>query len=60
MTVSLFLTIFISAVVGLYLPILFKRFKIDPAMASGPLVLAVCDVQTLCVYFTLSNFILRL
>ncbi|MEI8344627.1 MAG: magnesium transporter, partial [Candidatus Omnitrophota bacterium] len=57
--VSMILTIIISAFLGVCLPMLFKRFKIDPAMASGPLVLAVCDVQTLLVYFSLAGFILR-
>jgi magnesium transporter len=57
--VSMILSIFISALLGLGLPMIFKKFKIDPAMASGPLVLAICDVQTLLVYFNLSGFILR-
>lgn len=56
---SMAVTIIISAIIGLLLPFLFKRFKIDPAMASGPLVLAICDVQTLIVYFSLSSMILK-
>lgn len=55
---SMALAIFISALIGLALPSIFRRFKIDPAMASGPLVLAVCDLQTLLVYFNLSGSIL--
>ena len=57
---SLVLAVILSAIIGLFLPVLFKRFKIDPAMASGPLVLAVCDIQTLIVYFNLSGAILKL
>jgi magnesium transporter len=56
---SMALTISISALIGLILPIVFKTFKIDPAMASGPLVLAICDLQTLFVYFSLSGIILK-
>jgi magnesium transporter len=55
---SMSVTIMISALIGLLLPLVFKQLKIDPAMASGPLVLAVCDLQTLFVYFTLSSAIL--
>ncbi len=55
---SMTLSIIISALIGLILPFLFKRLKIDPAMASGPLVLAICDIQTLCVYFGVSSAIL--
>jgi magnesium transporter len=57
---SMSLAIIISALIGLTLPLLFKRFKIDPAIASGPLVLAICDLQTLLVYFSLSSRILSL
>ncbi len=56
---SLAMAISISALIGLTLPLVFKRFKIDPAIASGPLVLALCDIQALFVYFNLSGLILR-
>ena len=56
---SLALTISLSALIGLLLPLIFKRVKIDPAIASGPLVLAICDLQTLILYFNLSGVILR-
>ena len=55
---SMMLAIAISGVVGLVLPLLFRKLKIDPAMASGPLVLAICDIQTLIVYFGVSGTIL--
>lgn len=55
---SMTLTIIISGVIGLLLPILFRKLKIDPAIASGPLVLAICDLQTLIVYFSVSASIL--
>jgi magnesium transporter len=56
--VSMAVAIIISALIGLFLPILFKRFKVDPAIASGPLVLAICDIQTLIIYFNISGIIL--
>src|SRR3989338_9358229 len=34
---SMVVTIFISGVIGLCLTIIFRKFKIDPAIASGPL-----------------------
>ncbi len=57
---SMMLAIMTSAVIGLMLPVFFRQFKMDPAIGSGPIVLAVCDLQTLLVYFNLSNFILHL
>ena len=55
---SMTLAIIISVLIGLVLPLLFRKIKIDPAMASGPLVLAICDLQTLVVYFSVSSAIL--
>mgnify|MGYP003393995543 CR=1 FL=1 len=55
---SMVLTIIISALIGLLLPPLFKKLRIDPAMASGPLVLAICDIQTLIIYFSLASTLL--
>ncbi len=55
---SILTSILISAVVGLTLPLFFKMIKVDPSVASGPLVLALCDIQALFVYFNLANFIL--
>jgi len=59
MTISMAAAIIVSALLGLALPMLFKRIKIDPAIASGPLVLAICDIQTLAIYFSISSAILR-
>lgn len=55
---SMNVAIIVSAVIGLLLPVLFKSIRIDPALASGPLVLAICDIQTLFIYFNLANGIL--
>jgi magnesium transporter len=59
LAVSMTVAIIIAALLGLLLPILFKRLKADPAIASGPLVLAICDILTLIIYFNLSSAVLR-
>jgi magnesium transporter len=58
LAVSMTLTIIISALIGLLLPLIFQKFRFDPALASGPFVLAVCDIQTLIVYFFVSGSVL--
>lgn len=40
-----------SALLGVVIPGLMKRFRVNPAIASGPLVLALADFSTLGVYF---------
>lgn len=56
---SMTVAIMFSALIGLLMPLLFKELKLDPTLATGPLVLAICDIQTLFVYFTLSIAIMR-
>lgn len=56
---SMAIAIIISAAIGMVLPFLFKRLKIDPAIASGPLVLAICDLQTLAVYFNFAGWMIK-
>lgn len=41
----------ISAVLGALVPLLFRRFGVDPAIASGPLVTTLNDVVSLLIYF---------
>ena len=59
LAVSMTFAIIISALIGLLLPLMFQKIKFDPALASGPFVLAVCDIQTLLVYFSLSGIVLN-
>jgi len=55
---SISLSIIVSGAVGACLPFLFRSVKIDPALASGPIILATCDIITLLIYFRLSGFLL--
>lgn len=58
LSASMTASIIVSALIGLAMPLVFKRVKIDPAMASGPLALALCDIQTLLIYFNVASFLL--
>jgi magnesium transporter len=40
-----------AALLAVVIPGLMKRFRVNPAIASGPLVLALADFSTLLVYF---------
>jgi magnesium transporter len=37
---------------------LLRRFKLDPQVAAGPMVLAVTDVLTLLCYFSVARWLL--
>jgi len=44
----------LSTVLGVFLPIIFHKYRIDPAVATGPLITTAIDVVGLGVYFLLA------
>ncbi len=56
--VALMLAMLISSTVGTLIPLFFKRIKIDPAVASGPLITTVNDLVAVVTYNGLSCILL--
>ncbi|MGM0568790.1 MAG: magnesium transporter [Elusimicrobiota bacterium] len=52
------LVMLIGAVTGVFLPFVFRRFGIDPAVATGPIITTLIDVAGLSVYFALAAYLL--
>ena len=52
--VALLLAMMISSVSGTVIPILFKKFGVDPAVASGPLITTVNDLVAVISYYGLT------
>ena len=46
---------FISAIAGLFIPLILTRLKIDPAVASGPIISTVNDFFALVIYFGIAT-----
>ncbi len=58
---SLVLAMLISSLVGTLIPIFFHRVKIDPAVASGPLITTINDLVAVVTYYGLAwIFLLRM
>ncbi len=57
--ISIFAAILVATLTGTVVPFIFKRFKIDPAFASGPIVTTVDDIIALSIYFMLATFLFR-
>ena len=55
--ISLFLSMTVCSLVGSLIPILFMKLKIDPAVASGPLITTINDVLAVLVYYGLAALI---
>ena len=51
--ISLWIAISVSSLFGLILPVFFKKIKIDPAVASGPMLTTINDICSACIYYTL-------
>lgn len=49
--ISLILAIIVSSAVGTLTPLLFKKLKIDPAVASGPMITTLNDLVAVVVYY---------
>lgn len=50
---SMLINMTMATVIGTFTPFALKSFKIDPAIASGPVIATTIDVMGLAVYFTL-------
>ena len=55
---SMFLAIFVAALLGSMIPMIFHHLKIDPAIAAGPIVLAINDIVGLLIFFGLATMLL--
>lgn len=41
----------VGSVIGMSLPFVFRRFNLDPATASAPLITSICDISGVLIYF---------
>lgn len=55
---SICLAILAACLIGLSIPTLFHRLRLDPKVASGPIALALADICTILVYFSLATLVL--
>lgn len=56
--VSLLLAMLISSAVGTLIPLFFKSIKVDPAVASGPLITTINDLVAVVAYYGMSWLLL--
>jgi magnesium transporter len=56
---AIFLNLFIAALIGTLIPIVLKRLKLDPALASGLLVTMSTDVMGLLAFLGLATLVMK-
>lgn len=59
-SLSLVIALIFSSLLGLLLPIFFKKIKIDPAVASGPMITTINDLLSSCIYYGLIGILFGL
>jgi len=59
--VSISIAVSLSAanIAGALIPLFMKMIKVDPAVASGPLITTVNDIISLLIYFSLATMMLQ-
>jgi len=56
--ISMFLSIIAAVSISTGFPFIFKKFDLDPAIASGPFATMVSDVATVTIYFAIASLLL--
>lgn len=56
--VSLVAVIIVAALIGTFVPLILDRYKIDPALATGPFITTLNDILGLFLYFQIGRLIL--
>ncbi len=59
-SISLFIVIIFASIFGTFVPLALNKFKIDPALATGPFITTVNDIVGLAIYLITSRIIFSL
>lgn len=59
-SMSMILIVMVGSLIGMLLPFLLSRFKLDPATASTPLVTSIADATGVLIYFSIASALLNM
>jgi len=57
-SLTMILTVIAGSLIGLLLPFIFTKLKLDPATASAPLITSIADIVGVIIYFSVASWIL--
>lgn len=58
-SLSILITLIIGTLAGTVIPLILYKLKVDPAVASGPLITTINDIFSLLIYFTIASWFLH-
>lgn len=59
-SLTMVLIVIVGSLIGMSLPFIFKKLKLDPATASGPLITSIADIVGVLIYFSIAAWYLTL
>lgn len=60
LALSVWIIVFVSNLVGVFLPVLFKKMKLDPAIAATPVITTIVDIIGVFIYLEIAQILLPL
>jgi magnesium transporter len=57
---SMVVSVMVGSMLGMLLPFIFTRLKLDPATASAPLITSIADISGVLIYFSMAKWFLGL
>jgi magnesium transporter len=54
LSIAMFMAVIVAATIGAIMPLVFNKFNIDPAIATGPFVTTANDITGMLIYFSLA------
>ena len=59
-SITMILIVLTGSLIGMLLPFIFTKLKLDPATASAPLITSIADICGVIIYFTVAKWYLGL
>lgn len=57
---TMIIIVVVGSLIGMSLPFIFRKMKLDPATASTPLITSICDIAGVLIYFGMASWLLTL
>jgi magnesium transporter len=58
--IAVFISVIVANIIGTVLPLILKKFRIDPAISAGPFISTIVDVTALLIYFEIAQAIFHI
>ncbi len=59
-SLTMVLIVMVGSLIGMSLPFIFRKMKLDPATASAPLITSIADIVGVLIYFSIATWYLNL